>query len=67
MVVDFVNYGSIAEKAGISFGWTINKIQVQKDRPRKELMFIPALILLALLAYGQFRRKGREDLMTQAT
>ncbi|MCG7201598.1 TRAP transporter permease [Marinobacter pelagius] len=61
MVVDFVNFGSIAEQAGISFGWTIDKVQVEKDRPPKELMFIPALILLAALAFGQLRRKAREE------
>jgi TRAP transporter 4TM/12TM fusion protein len=62
MVVDFVNFGSAAEKAGINFGWTIDKVRVQKERPPKEFMFIPALILLALLAFGQLKRKAREDL-----
>ena len=61
MVVDFVNFGSIAEQAGISFGWTIDKVQVEKERPPKELMFIPALLLLAVLAFGQLRRKAREE------
>ena len=60
MVVDFVNFGSIAEKAGISYGWSIDAVQIQKERPPKELMFIPALILLALLAFGQLRRRARE-------
>jgi TRAP transporter 4TM/12TM fusion protein len=66
MVVDFVNFGSEAEKAGISFGWTIDKVQVANDRPPKELVFIPALILLGLLAFGQLRRKAREDAQMQA-
>ncbi len=66
MMVDFVQYDSLAEQAGISFGWTIDKVQVKKDRPPKELMFIPALILLALLAFGQLRRKAREDAEPQA-
>ncbi|XKH00379.1 TRAP transporter permease [Marinobacter nauticus] len=61
MVVDFVNFGSMAEQAGIGFGWTIDKVQVEKDRPPKELMVIPALILLGFLAWGQLRRKKRED------
>ncbi|TNE76500.1 MAG: DUF3394 domain-containing protein, partial [Gammaproteobacteria bacterium] len=60
MVVDFVNFGSVAEQAGISFGWTIDAVQVQKERPPKELMFIPALILLGILAFGQLRRRARE-------
>jgi TRAP transporter 4TM/12TM fusion protein len=65
MVVDFVNFGSMAEQVGIGFGWTIDKVQVEKDRPPKELMVIPALILLAFLAWGQLRRKKREDMQAQ--
>jgi len=65
MVVDFVNFGSMAEQAGIGFGWTIDKVQVEKDRPPKELMVIPALILLGFLAWGQLRRKKREDARAQ--
>lgn len=61
MVVDFVSFGSVAEQAGISFGWSIDAVQIQKERPPKELMFIPALILLALLAFGQLRRRSREN------
>jgi len=65
MVVDFVNFGSMAEQAGIGFGWTIDKVQVEADRPPKELMITPALILLAFLAWGQLRRKRREDAQAQ--
>jgi len=61
LVVDFVNFGSAAEDAGIQFGWTIDAVQVQLERPPKELMFIPALFLLALVAFGQLKRKARED------
>ena len=61
MAVDFVEFGSRAEDAGISFGWTIDAVQVELERPPKELMFIPALILLGLVAFGQLRRKARED------
>ena len=61
MVVDFVGYGSAAEDAGISFGWTIDSVQVELDRPPKELMFIPALILLGFVAYGQLRRRTPEE------
>ena len=61
MVVDFVGYGSSAEDAGISFGWTIDAVQVENERPPKELMFIPALILLGLVAFGQLRRRTPEE------
>ncbi len=55
MVVDSVGFDSPAEDAGISFGWTIDSVQVENERPPKELMFIPALILLGLVAFGQLR------------
>lgn len=61
MVVDSVGFGSPAEDAGISFGWTIDVVQVEKERPPKELMFIPALILLGLVAFGQLRRRTPEE------
>ncbi|MDI9245054.1 TRAP transporter permease [Marinobacter sp. CHS3-4] len=61
MVVDFVGFGSAAEEAGISFGWTIDAVQVENERPPKELMFIPALGLLGLLAWGQLRRRTPEE------
>lgn len=60
MVVDFVGFGSAAEDAGIYFGWTIDAVQVKLDRPPKELMVIPALLLLAAVAFGQLRRRSRE-------
>lgn len=61
MVVDFVGFGSPAEDAGVSFGWTIDAVQVELERPPKELMFIPALILLGLVAFGQLRRRTPEE------
>jgi len=34
---------------------------VELERPPKELMFIPALVLLGLIAFGQLRRRTPED------
>ncbi|OEY66978.1 TRAP transporter permease [Marinobacter sp. X15-166B] len=62
MVVDFVGFGSAAEKAGIYFDWVIEQVQVRQERPPKELMFIPALLLLAALAFGQIRRRQKQAL-----
>ncbi|UDL03934.1 TRAP transporter permease [Marinobacter sp. CA1] len=66
MVVDFVGFGSAAEDAGIYFGWTVDAVQVELERPPKELMFIPALLLLGVVAYGQLRRRSREELAEAA-
>ncbi|RMJ05709.1 DctM-like transporter [Marinobacter litoralis] len=65
LAVDFVNFGSPAEKAGIQFGWTIEAVQAKLDRPPRELVFIPALLLLGFVAYGQLRRKAKEEAQTQ--
>lgn len=66
LAVDFVNFGSAAEEAGIDFGWNIEAVQAKLERPPKEVMFIPALLLLALVAFGQLKRKVREDAQPQA-
>jgi len=56
-VVDLVLFDSAAQKSGIDFGWNIVGIQKAADRPPKELMFIPAFLLLGLVGWIQTRRK----------
>jgi len=55
--VDLVMFDSAAQKSGVDFGWNIVGIQKPADRPPKELMFIPALALLAGIGWLQKRRK----------
>ncbi|MBV6273674.1 TRAP transporter permease [Alcaligenaceae bacterium CGII-47] len=57
-VVDIlgVRFGSPAAKLGIAQGFTIDSLEVMADRPAKEWMFIPALLLLVLLVLAQLRR-----------
>ena len=54
--VDNVVFASSAEKARIDFDQQILNVQVPNERPPKQLMFIPALILLGLVGFLQ---KGR--------
>ncbi|MDG5498508.1 TRAP transporter permease [Marinobacter sp. BGYM27] len=61
MVVDYVAFSSPAEDAGLAYDWTIDSVQAKLERPPKELMFIPALILLGLVAFGQLRRRAKEE------
>jgi hypothetical protein len=56
--VDNVMFGSPAEQVGIDFDWEIVSLQVEAERPPKQLMFIPALALLVLVAWMQRRRAG---------
>jgi len=55
--VDMVVFDSRAEKAGIDFDWEILSLQVPIDRPAKQWMYFPALVLLGLLIIYQRRRR----------
>jgi TRAP transporter 4TM/12TM fusion protein len=63
ILVDLVAFGSPAEKARIDFDQEIIGVQMKTDRPPKQLVFIPAMMLLALLWYIQRgrARKINED------
>jgi len=54
--VDNVVFSSPAEKASIDFDQEILNIQLLNDRPPKQLMFIPALLLLAAIWFLQRKR-----------
>lgn len=54
-----VKFGSRAEKLGIENGFRITAIEVETTRPDKEWMFLPALAVLALVAWLQRRRASR--------
>lgn len=55
-IVDMVGFDSPAEKSGIDFDWNILMVERPLDRPAKEFLFIPAMLLLAGIAFGQRRR-----------
>ena len=59
ILVDNVVFSSQAEKAGIDFDQEILNIQMPSHRPPKQLMFIPALLLYALVAFVQRGRRKK--------
>ncbi len=62
ILVDNIVFGSAAEKAGVDFDWEILGIERPVDRPPKQLMFLPALALLGLVAFLQrARRRSAEQ------
>ncbi|MFA7429020.1 MAG: TRAP transporter permease [Rhodospirillaceae bacterium] len=61
MIVDDIGFGSQAERAGIDLGWEITEVQVLADRPPRQIMYIPALLLYGLIAWVQVRRRRREQ------
>ncbi|MES9965016.1 MAG: DUF3394 domain-containing protein, partial [Candidatus Sedimenticola sp. 20ELBAFRAG] len=65
VIADNVMFDSDAQKAGLDFDWQILNIQQQAERPPKQLMFIPAFLLLGFVAFVQRRRKeGEPELQT---
>ncbi|MFV0436922.1 MAG: TRAP transporter permease [Desulfopila sp.] len=54
--IDNVVFGSRAEKAHLDFDQEILGVKVENDRPAKQLMFLPALMLLGFIVWGQKRR-----------
>jgi hypothetical protein len=59
ILIDNVVFSSPAEKSGIDFDQEILNIQVPSKRLPKQLMFIPALLFLALIFYVQRRRSKK--------
>jgi len=64
LLIDNVVFGSAAEKTGLDFDQKIENIQLQTDRPPKQLVFIPALLLILLIWRMQ---KGRQEKQTVST
>ncbi len=59
VTVQRVRFGSVAEEYGVRPGWSVEAVQVPRERPPKELMYLPALALLGLVVWMQRRRGGR--------
>ncbi|MDH3412539.1 MAG: TRAP transporter permease [Gammaproteobacteria bacterium] len=57
ILIDEVVFASEAEKNGLDWDWEITGLEVRADRPPRELMFIPATLLLALAFWLQRRRR----------
>jgi len=57
VLIDTVEFGSHAEKAGIYFDWEVTSVEQLAERPPKQLMFIPALALLLSIGYLQVKRR----------
>lgn len=58
LIIDNVAYGSAAQKAGLDWDQKILKVRAPASQPPKELMYLPALILLGLIIMVQ--RKHRD-------
>ncbi|MDP8099168.1 TRAP transporter permease [Pasteurella atlantica] len=57
VIVDMVDVGSPAEKAGLSWDQVILSVKLPQASLPKELMFIPALLLALFVGWNQRRRR----------
>ncbi|WP_194438424.1 TRAP transporter permease [Vibrio fluminensis] len=62
MIVDMVEFGSPAEASGIDFDWQIKYVVQDADRPMKEWVFLPCLLIVIALGANQKRRARKESL-----
>ncbi len=60
VLVDSVTFASPAAEAGLEFDQQILSVRAPTDRWTKELMWIPGLLLFALVVWLQRRRRGLE-------
>jgi len=51
-----VRFGSRARKSGFEQGWQIDSLKIPADRPSQHWIYLPALLLVALVFYTQGRR-----------
>ena len=59
VVIDDAAYGSPAEKAGLEWDQTIVNLRMPNEQPPKELLFIPALVLLGVVVLLQRLRRPK--------
>ena len=63
-MIDNVAFGSPAAEAGFDWDQTIQKVMVPVSQPPKELMFIPALLLLMGVVFLQRGRARKHKVAT---
>lgn len=58
VLIEDVAFMSAAKKAGLEYDQEILSVEVKNDRLPKQLMFIPALVLLGIVALCQKKRRA---------
>ena len=59
VVIDNVTFGSPAAEAGLDWDQKIEVVRAPADQPSKYWMYLPALLILALVVFLQRNRAGR--------
>ena len=50
----------LREDFGVDFDWEILQVETVAPRPPKQLVYVPALLLLGLVGFSQLRRRRSE-------
>ncbi len=58
LLIDNITFGGAAEQLGLDFDWRVASIEVVADRIRKEVFYLPALLMLGLVVLFQVRRRN---------
>jgi len=58
VLIDSARYGTDARRVGLEMDFVIDNVGIPQVQPNKRLMYIPALLLLALVVISQRRRRG---------
>ncbi len=61
--IEMPTYDSQAQASGMDWGWEIINVQTKAERPAKQWVFIPALLLIGLIAWSQRRRRDQQRLI----
>lgn len=59
-IIDNVTFDSPAQAAGLDFDQVVEVVLAPADQPAKQLMYIPAVLILALVVVVQRRRRAAE-------
>jgi len=59
-IIDNVTFDSPAQAAGLDFDQVVEVVMAPAEQPAKQLMYIPAVLLLALIVFVQRRRRAAE-------
>jgi len=63
VIVDNVVFGGFAQEKGVDFDWVVERIEVEAERPMKELFYIPAILLLGLICWLQLGRARKAQMV----
>ncbi len=60
-LIDNVVFGGFSQKQKLDLDWEITSLKVPAERPPKQIFYIPAAMILALVLWLQYRRKEDEE------